>query len=561
MASLDDLSLEDLQALKAGKLDAVSLQGLQSLKAMHAPEPSLGDKIIQGAKNVGAGFVRGAASIGATLTTSTRNFDPNTGEPLSGNYLSRRAETLGKVDNALADITGADTGSTSYKVGKIGGEVAGTAGAGGVLAQGARAIAPGLTAIPQVANVVRAVETSGAQGGNLLSRAAGGSIAGAAQTALAAPERMGQGAAIGAALPVVGTIAGKAGSAVGNMLRGAPADAQRLAAARAAQDAGFVIPPSDVQKQGFITEALGGLSGKIKTAQEASARNQPLANAAVKRELGMSADEPLTREGLEALRRNAGQAYDTVSNAGTITPGAAYNKALDDIAGPALKAAQGFPNAKPSPVIQLVESLRSPSFDAGSAVAKLKELRSAADDAFRTGNTDVGRASKAAAKALEDAVEAHLQKAGNPDALAAFRDARQLIAKTYTIEKALNSGTGDVSMQNLASQLKKGKPLSGDLKMLAQTAESFPKATQALKESPKQLSPLDMAVAGGGAMAQGPLGAVGLLARPLTRNLLLSGPIQSYASRDIGPSMIGQSLNALSGPAYRAAPILLNRDQ
>jgi len=70
-----------------------------------------------------------------------------------------------------------------------------------------------------------------------------------------------------------------------------------------------------------------------------------------------------------------------------------------------------------------------------------KELRSAADDAFR-GNMDMGRASKSAAGALEDALADHFTQAGNSQALSVFQDARQLIAKTYSVEKARSTGSG-----------------------------------------------------------------------------------------------------------------------
>ena len=53
-------------------------------------------------------------------------------------------------------------------------------------------------------------------------------------------------------------------------------------------------------------------------------------------------------------------------------------------------------------------------------------------------------------------------------------------------QKALNSETGDVSAQMLAGQLKKGKPLSGDLLDIAKIGSAFPKATQSLKGHLKQ---------------------------------------------------------------------------
>jgi hypothetical protein len=71
------------------------------------------------------------------------------------------------------------------------------------------------------------------------------------------------------------------------------------------------------------------------------------------------------------------------------------------------------------------------------------------------------RASKKAATALEDVLEGHLTTIGQPEALQAFKEARTMIAKTYTVEKALNQATGTVDARKLAAQLNKGKPLSG----------------------------------------------------------------------------------------------------
>jgi hypothetical protein len=178
----------------------------------------------------------------------------------------------------------------------------------------------------------------------------------------------------------------------------------------------------------------------------------------------------------------------------------------------------------------LVQSLKSPSFDASSAVEKIKQLRTSADDAFRTGNSDIGRASKKAADAIEGALETHLSKTNQTDLLSKFRDARQLIAKTYTIEKAANTTTGTVDAKKLAAQLQRGKPLSGELKSIAQFSQAFPKASQATEAmgSLPQLSPLDYA-AGllGGVSTTGGLGAAAILARPALRAAALSSPVQN----------------------------------
>jgi hypothetical protein len=241
-----------------------------------------------------------------------------------------------------------------------------------------------------------------------------------------------------------------------------------------------------------------------------------------------------------------------------VQPGAKFTQALDNIAAPHMRAAAGFPNAKPSPVIDLVESLKSPAFDAADAVAKIKELRSAADDGFRTGNTDIARANKAAAKALEDVLEDHLQAVGNPQALQAFRDARQLIAKTYSVEKALNTTTGTVDARKLGAQVAKGKPLSGDLRKAGEFANAFPKAAQATEGMGRlpQMSPLDWALGGGmSAATMNPLMMASVAARPAARAFALSPMVQNrltQAPRNALALPLGPDAQQL---LYRGAPV------
>ncbi len=304
------------------------------------------------------------------------------------------------------------------------------------------------------------------------------------------------------------------------------AGAQKDAAAAMAQGAGYTIPPADI-KTSFVNELLNGLGGKIKTAQEASARNQPVTNDLARQALGMSATQPLNAQALNQVRQQAGQAYGAVSNLGTIQPGQAYANALDAIVAPYMQAAKSFPGSKVNPVVEEINALRTPAFDAGDAVAKIRLLRADADSAYAAGNKEVGKSLKAGANALEQAIDDHLAGFGPSRLLNDFRAARQLIAKTYSVQKGLNDATGDVSAQALARQLQKGAPLSGELETIAQVGQAFPKATQALKEAPKAVSPLDWALAAiTGASTGNPATVAMLGARPAARALQLSGPYQ-----------------------------------
>jgi hypothetical protein len=318
-------------------------------------------------------------------------------------------------------------------------------------------------------------------------------------------------------------------------------------AVQQARDLGYVIPPTQANPS-LLNRIMEGVAGKISTAQNASARNQEITNKLAAKSLGLAEDTPITPEVIKNLRDTAGQAYTKLGLSGQVIADKSYINALDDIAKPYVTAMQGFPDAPPSPVINLVQSLKSPSFDAGSAVEKIKQLRTAADDAFRTGNTDIARASRKAADAIENALETHLNKTGQGDLLNKFRDARQLIAKTYTIEKAANTTTGTIDAKKLAAQLQRGKPLSGELKSIAQFSQAFPKASQATEPmgSLPQISPFDIALGLIGGVGTGGAGAGAVLARPALRAAALSSPVQNRLVQETAQPYLTQQQRNLA---------------
>lgn len=343
-----------------------------------------------------------------------------------------------------------------------------------------------------------------------------------------------------AAAGVLGALAPVGASAAWNAALPTRGSKQLGQVAQKANDAGFVIPPPDLNG-GFISEGVNAAGGKIKTAQAASQRNQAVTNKLVRQALDLPEDAPLDQSALAAIRQDAAKSYQDVAGAGTITPTPDYTKALDDAVAPYLAQAKSFPDRKVPPIVAEIQSLKTTAFDAGDAVATIRVLRSEADTAFRHGDNLAGGALKKAAGALEDQIQTHLENSGaaGQDMLGAYRAARQKIAQTYTVEAALNPQNGNVDAQVLARALKKGTPLSGDLRTVAEVAQAFPKATQALKESPKQLSVTDLA-AGMAAGFQNPWLASIPLVRPVARSIALSGPVQRQAVKQAGQSQLQQ---------------------
>lgn len=511
-----------------------------------------------------AGLVRGAGSIGATFMTPVDAAARAMGVQ---NSLIGRADRREAMDAALRNL-GADTDSNAFAAGKLGAEVAGTLGVGGFLGNVARAAG----AAPAAVN---ALTSAGMTTGQALPRAvdlgirtAAGAAVGGASSSLVDPNDAKAGVLLGGAIPGASKLAGMAGNAVGRAIRGPQQTPQMADAIRSAQDLGLVLPPSQANPS-LLNRLLEGSAGKLTTAQNASAQNAAKVNQIAARELGLPAETALTSEVLGNVKTAAGSLYDAVSNAGIVRPGASYMAALDDIAKPHVMAAKGFPKASPSPVIDMVESLKTEAFDSASAVSKIKELRATADKAFASRDSELGRAAKSAAKALEDALEGHLQTIGEPELLGQFKEARKLYAKAMTVDKALNKGSGNVNAQKLAADLQKGKPLSGDLRRVAEAAGQFRTAFKPVDQmgSLPQWSPLDLygGVGSGGLLTAltGNPAAMGMAALPVVRmgarKASLSAPVQKRLLQSAGQDILSDP--SMQQLLYRAAPQLLNGGQ
>lgn len=392
------------------------------------------------------------------------------------------------------------------------------AGAGRLLAKSGGAVAAG------VGNVLSA-------GPGLQVASAG---AGSGASGVVRENGGGEGAQLAAGL--VGSLV-PVGAFATRVSKGAPQ--QAIDAANKAHTNGYVIPPADLEPS-VLTEIASGIGGKIKTAQVASQKNQSTTNGLVKKAFGLGEDAELTNDVLADIRKEAGKAYEAVAATGQVTPSQSYADALDAAVQPYLNQAKSFPNRKTPTLVDEIQAFKTDKFDAGDAIDSIRVLRNDADIAYRAGDNMAGKAYKSASKALEGAIDDHLVSIGAPaDLLDSYRDARQTIAQTYTVQKALNSQTGNVNAQKLASELTKGTPLTDELKTVAEISQAFPRATQALKESPKNVDVLDVATA---FIKEGLKAKLGLLgARPLARTALFSDFVQNRAVDGMG------GVNALAG--------------
>lgn len=173
------------------------------------PQQSMIQKAQQQLTNLGGGMLRGAGSIGATILAPV---------DAAARAMGIQNEFIGRDDRrqamtgALRDM-GADPESLAFQAGKIGTEIAGTAGAGGVIAKGAQAAG----AAP---SVIQALRTSGMAGATLGQRVGAGAITGMAAGGVVDPADAATSGVIGGAVPLVGPALSAAGKGIRSAIGG-----------------------------------------------------------------------------------------------------------------------------------------------------------------------------------------------------------------------------------------------------------------------------------------------------------------------------------------------------
>lgn len=316
-----------------------------------------------------------------------------------------------------------------------------------------------------------------------------------------------------------------------------------------AQEAGYVTPPS-LSNPTTANRLMEGIGGKVKLQQEASMENQSITNALAARALGQSESMPMSSEALANLRATAVQnGYEPIRKIGTIEADDALRASLNNMVAKYQGAARIDPRLGNPQVQQIADALDKPSFNSSDMVDAISSLRSSADDAFSAGNRALGKAYKEAAGSLEDLIERNLANQGNPNSSAmldAYRGARELMAKSYSVGKALNDETGNISAFNLLRQAKGGGKLSGDLKTIADYASFAGRAgAQDIKEVFPSVSPLD---AYGSVISAAASHSVAPLMLPLTRvglrSYLLSAAGQANAIPSTTAGVSPEVLNA-----------------
>ncbi len=572
----------------------------------------LGD-LARNTKDFGAGAIRGAGAIGSTLISPydiAKDVLNDKGFSLESNRIRRK-----KIDQGLQDLVGADPSGIAYKGGKLTAEIAGTAGAGGLAADvlnylGAAKYAPQLVEAIRtygsapLNNAKNAVGKTAGNVANLAQKAGintlGGAISGGATAGLVDPEQAKSGAIIGAAASPIGMglkgIQSLRTTKLAEALKKYNNNPVAKETLDSAIDLGFKIPPNMVAPN-FKNRLIESIAGKHATQQAISNANIDVAESLVKKELGLPADSPLNTLTMMNYRANQyKQGYDPIKNVGKIRADDQFTKDLNNIYDKYTGKGTILANDR-ADIRELVGSYDLKSFHSSDVVDSLAFLREKSGDAFRKGDTAIGKAYKDISNAYENLLQRRLKEMAdipppspeelimeseggrvfpdfseNKNLLSAYQAARKNMAKSHTIENMIVEGGGTVDPRKIAQEYN-NSPLKfeGDLKTLGAFSNAYPKAMipDKVSGSPgvNNLRPLAGGLASPFATAVGglPLGLMTALgpsaSQKLAENLLISKSFQKSLLEEPALNPLINSILKYSEKTRKASPVLFSNKE
>jgi hypothetical protein len=400
----------------------------------------------------------------------------------------------------------------------------------------------------------------GAKGADMALRTAAAGAVGTAGGAMINPDEALKAGGISALMPAGFKVAGAAGQFLGKSPK-VELNSVKRAAAENAMNEGFVVAPSQVNPS-FGNRLMEGLAGKHATEQAVSIKNAEKANELSRSYLGLPKDADLTASTLSKYKADQyAKGYEPIKELGAIQVGDDFNKSLDAIANK-YKGKGTIPAIEKTDITELTNAFKSTGFDSGDAIDAIRILRDNADEAYRKGDKAFGKANKDIANEFENAIDNHLYITGQSDILKAYRDARQNIAKSYTVGKAIKEGTGGVEASKIGAAVTKNPDMiKGEMRTLGEFANAFPKSVRSPESigSPQVNALRTMLGLGFGAGTSGLGGAViGAVAPSAVQSGVNSIMFnQAVQRRLLNNKANGNGLfGLLQEPAYRFTPAI-----
>ncbi len=515
----------------------------------------------QHALNLLTGSVDAAGQIGATLAYPIDKAQDlyygdrgkNLSSLVTGKELpSRNEERRARLDENVKDA-GAQTDSWMYKTGKVGTEILGTAGVGGVLAKPLKAasdlaLRSGAGAIPALDTAATALASGGMKTGaemgrvaDIATRVGAGATVGGASAGLVNPEDAAMGAAIGGAFPVGVKAAGAVMTGAANGIRNVVGEVSKDVAklAERARELGIEIPADRLVNSRPLNAVAAGLnyvpfSGRAATED---AMNSQL-NRALSRTFGQDTSN-VTLALRKAEADLGGKFEQTLSKNGVAFDqqllddiAAVYNKAETELGTEALKPITANIN-------EIIRKGESGMIDGQAAYNIKRDL-----DRIGKHNDPTAWHALELKQRLMDALNRSLGEQG----AAEFAQVRQQYGTMLDLQKlAKNGAEGEVSIARVANMKDINNP---QLQELADIAAQFVKPREGQHGAAQRAGVGALAAYVGGVpgLAAGAAlgrGANAALNSEAARNAILRAPAEA------GP----ETVNALTQGAQRALPI------
>ena len=312
-----------------------------------------------------------------------------------------------------------------------------------------------------------------------------------------------------AVVTFLGTAAGVGGARLADM--GKKVEKQLIAKAdnavrdktlEEARKEGYIILPSSLGKSAVVTDALEFIAGKSSTMADIINRNDSVTKSLAKRAIGIPLTETLDTNALEGIRKEAGKVYAEAASLSTRSENALADFKLNR---------------------DMARSYNI-EYERGNQVKSLNEAK------------------KYQAKADKNwsIIKSEAVDSGQDDLIDRLENAKILIAKTHLIEDSFNTGSGTVAADIIARRRKSGQSIpTGELKIIADFAEAFPRASdEAIEKSTTSIvRPL--------AMASLPAVAYGVTRDPYTAATFAASTLFApTAARSILASNLYQKLMA-----------------
>lgn len=546
LPSMSDTDL--MAAIGQPQIDVKTSEGRRKLVDESLRTPFDNSTPMEGTLALGAGLGQGVGQVALGAQHWLGKGLEALGADKFGDFLVGDAAT-GRANLEREAAPFADKSPFSAGFGRIAGNIAGTGPAAKLIGG-----AVGAVGTPTALKLAEAIRTGGSGIGgiaptskaqalaNLLTRSAGGAVAGGATAGLVNPDDAATGAMIGGAFPIAGQAVASGSRALGRALRGGEIAPEVVALADRAKQLGISVPADRLTNSKPMNAVASSLeyvpfSGRTGTLD----KMQSQFNRAISRTFGQDSDN--VTMALRKASSDLGSEFDRVLQANSVRVDPQF---IDDLAQAAQRASQELESGQARIITNQIDEILNKAVGEqidGTAAYNIKKTL----DRIGKRNSPEGFY----AGELRKDLMAALNRSIGPKEADNFAKVRAQYGNMLTLERLAKNGVdGDISIARLANMKGIRSP---DLQELADIAAQFLKPREGAHGAAQRVVAGGAAAMLGGPMALGAAVGTGrltnsLLNSDMARNAMLGGAPGNQA--------LANALREIMPVTSRIAPIL-----